>query len=206
MLCVVGIVYEIVCVFCVGCFIFCSCFVYLAVVRVCAVGLLCDYVFGIVCYCFFVLEYGVFFCVQGVLVGQMYCWDAVFVGVVGCGVLWGVLLVEVGRVPFDYVECESELVCGVYTEWAGMCFVLFSVGELSWGVYHSVVGIVFCFGGVYICFKVLWGICAVYVGPRVVFMRMRVNVCYCFVCFYVAVGCTALVCGLMGWRVLVFCV
>jgi len=88
MLCVVGIVYEIVCVFCVGCFIFCSCFVYLAVVRVCAVGLLCDYVFGIVCYCFFVLEYGVFFLCTG-----CFGWTNVLLRCSFCGSsrLWSIM-------------------------------------------------------------------------------------------------------------------
>jgi len=38
---------------------------------------------------------------------------------------------ELFRLPFDYVECESELVAGILVEFSGFFFVLFTLIELQ---------------------------------------------------------------------------
>jgi NADH:ubiquinone oxidoreductase subunit H len=47
------------------------------------------------------------------------------VGLYVC-VLLVVLLFDSFRLPFDYLECESELVAGLVTEFSGLLFVVFS--------------------------------------------------------------------------------
>lgn len=57
------------------------------------------------------------------------------------------LVVEMGRVPFDLGECESELVCGYQTEYPGLLYALWASGEYAvmlsgccvwvWGVLGS---------------------------------------------------------------------
>lgn len=50
-------------------------------------------------------------------------------------------LVEVGRIPFDLTEAESELVAGYTTEYGGFYFALFYLGEY----FH-----LYCFATVYV--------------------------------------------------------
>jgi len=40
-----------------------------------------------------------------------------------------VFLIESGRVPFDLVECESELVSGFITDYGGAIFAMVFLGE-----------------------------------------------------------------------------
>lgn len=40
------------------------------------------------------------------------------------------------RLPFDYIECESELVTGLCTEFSGLLFICFSLFETN----HSLFG------------------------------------------------------------------
>ena len=185
-MCVFFLCYDILCVFCVGCFIFCSCFVYLSVIRVCLCGLLCDYIFSLLVYCFFVLDYFCFFCLKFVLVWQFYVFNFFMVGLVFCCFFFIILIFDSFRLPFDYLECESELVCGLYTEFSGLFFVLFSICELSFGLFNSLFCVVLCFGGIFLCFKFLFCLFCVYLMPRVILFRLRLNVSYCFVCFYVS--------------------
>lgn len=36
---------------------------------------------------------------------------------------------EMGRIPYDMGECESELVCGYVTEYSGLLYGLMASGE-----------------------------------------------------------------------------
>ncbi len=84
------------------------------------------------------------------------------------------MLAETNRAPFDMAEAESELVAGVYTEYSGMGFGVFFMGEyanillgcsvatvLFLGGWQSPIGI---FSGViwfllkmyFLCFSVIW--------------------------------------------------
>jgi len=148
--------YDILCVFCVGCFLFCSCFVYLSCCRVCLVSLLCDYLFNVLVYICFVLDYFCFFCLKLCLIFQFLLFNFVFLGVCFLFLFFCCLLLESLRLPFDYLECESELVCGLYTEFSGFFFVLFSLCELNFGFLMSLFFLIMCFGGLFLCFKLLF--------------------------------------------------
>lgn len=51
--------------------------------------------------------------------------------IIGFAVMFISILAELNRCPFDLPEAESELICGYNTEYSGMRFALFYLGEYS---------------------------------------------------------------------------
>jgi len=54
---------------------------------------------------------------------------------------------ETRRIPFDLVEAESELVAGYHTEYSGMKFGMFFVGEYLGVTLISALTVILYFGG-----------------------------------------------------------
>lgn len=54
---------------------------------------------------------------------------------------------ETNRHPFDFAECEPELVSGFHTEYSAMRFALFALGEYCAMVVMSSLAVAFWFGG-----------------------------------------------------------
>ena len=140
------------------------------------------------------------FGVVGVVVGGVLYLP---IGVVGGVCLWVVVLVVIifdsFRLPWDVVECESELVCGVCVEFCGLIWGVWCVWETQHCVMMCCVGVCLVLGGEGICIKslVVWFI--VVCGSRCVMYRLRLvggGVClgvvwivWCVLC----IGCV--VCG-----------
>jgi len=57
------------------------------------------------------------------------------------------MFAETNRHPFDFAECEPELVGGFHTEYSGMRFAMFFLGEYIAMVVMSALMAVFFFGG-----------------------------------------------------------
>ena len=64
-----------------------------------------------------------------------------------CIILFVVGMAETKRGPFDMPEAESELVAGYFTEYSGMKFLLFWMGEFAEIALFSVILSIFFFGG-----------------------------------------------------------
>jgi NADH-quinone oxidoreductase subunit H len=66
---------------------------------------------------------------------------------VACLLFVTAIFAECNRVPFDLPECEQELVGGYHTEYSGMKFALFFLGEYTAMLYTSFLVIALFFGG-----------------------------------------------------------
>ena len=90
---------------------------------------------------------------------------------------------EVNRVPFDIPEAESELVAGFHTEYSGMKFAMFFIGEYTNLFIISAIAATLFFGGwqgpvlpgaVWFLIKT-YGIVFVLMWVRWTFPRLRVD-------------------------------
>lgn len=74
--------------------------------------------------------------------GWMILWQPIAFGVFLCSAF-----AETNRAPFDFPEAEQELVGGYHTEYSGMKFALFFLGEYSNVVFSSALMVTLFFGG-----------------------------------------------------------
>lgn len=56
-------------------------------------------------------------------------------------------IAKLNRCPFDLVEAESEIVCGYHTEYSGIRFAMFFLGEYAEFFIMSVLTVILFFGG-----------------------------------------------------------
>jgi len=93
---------------------------------------------------------------------------------------------ECNRLPFDLPECEQELVAGYHTEYSGMKFALFMIGEYTHMITTSFLVMIMFFGGWQILPFVgdlggdsLWGI--------ILKLAVLCGKMFLFICFYMLV-------------------
>lgn len=65
-------------------------------------------------------------------------------------VFFSAVIAEMGRIPFDLQESESELVAGFHTEYGGMKFAMFMFAEYTHLVVGSALVVTLFFGGWYL--------------------------------------------------------
>jgi NADH-quinone oxidoreductase subunit H len=70
-----------------------------------------------------------------------------FLGIPAFVIFFLAMLAEANRIPFDIPEAESELVAGITTEYSGMKFALFYMGEYIHTVVASAVASALFLGG-----------------------------------------------------------
>ena len=85
------------------------------------------------------------------------------------------MLLDGMKLPFDYVECESELVAGLVTEFSGLFFVIYSLMEINHTLLNAITIVCLLFGGYYICFKSLFIILFVFLIPRSISCRLKIT-------------------------------
>lgn len=77
---------------------------------------------------------------------QTDCW-LIFLNFVGFIVFFIAAVAKLNRCPFDLSEAESELICGYHTEYSGMRFAMFFLGEYAELFVMSMLTVILFFGG-----------------------------------------------------------
>nr|AIL54355.1 NADH dehydrogenase subunit 1 [Angomonas deanei] len=169
---------------CVGCFLFSSCFVYLSAVRTLFFSIITESVVFLLFICTYMLDMFSFFGIKDVCIGQLYLSNFYIAGVLFVGVFWVTMLLDGMKLPFDYTECESELVCGLITELSGVFFVIYSVLEISHLLLTTVLIASLCFGGLFVCFKAIIILVVGFFYPRVVGFRIKITTAQAFIILF----------------------
>lgn len=94
------------------------------------------------------------------------------------------MLLDGLKLPFDYMECESELVAGIITELSGVFFVIYSVLEINHILLTTLLFASLCFGGLFICFKAIVLLVFAFFYPRVIGFRLKITTAQSFVLIF----------------------
>ena len=84
---------------------------------------------------------------NGIVIAQQHSTWYVLLQPVGAFVFLIAALAEVNRAPFDMPEAEQELTAGYFTEYSGMKFSLFFMGEYIKMIAVSAIAVTLFFGG-----------------------------------------------------------
>lgn len=171
-------------VFFVGCFLFSSCFVYLAAMRTLFFSIISESSILIVLFSFYLLDFFSFFAIKDLCVNQLFNYNSIILGVLFVVLFWVCLLVDGLRLPFDYLECESELVAGLITELSGIFFVVYSILEINHLLLTTIFFSSLCFGGLFICFKSIILLILCFFVPRAICFRLKITTAQTFILLF----------------------
>lgn len=93
---------------------------------------------------------------------------------------------ECNRLPFDLPECEQELVAGYHTEYSGMKFALFMIGEYTHMITTSFLVVILFFGGWQIL-PFVGDVGGSGVGGTILKLIVLCGKMFLFICFYMLV-------------------
>ena len=189
--------------FCIGlwfAFIVLSVFVYIGIVRNFFTVLILDCVLILFVYVFFSFDY--VFCFKLVSCGQYYYALLFQLGIYVFFYIF-LLLVDSSRAPFDYCESESEIVCGIHTEFSGFFFVLFSLLETNHFLFNVICIVLLSCGGIFYSFKIMFFF-NVFVFSKVFCCRVRWNISFIFICLYCFFCCIIVLAVVMIGRIFFF--
>lgn len=171
-------------IFLIGCFLFTSCFVYLAAMRALFFSIISEAVLSIALYNFYILDYFSFFSIKDIANNQILISNIFIIGVMFFFIFCIILLLDGFRIPFDYLECESELVAGIITEFSGFFFVLYSLLEINHLLFTNLMLICLLFGGNLLVVKSLISLVLVFLFPRVLGCRLKITTAQTFILLF----------------------
>lgn len=170
--------------FFVGCFLFTSCFVYLSAMRTMFFSIISESGVFLLYVTTYALDFFCFFGIKDVCVGQIYITNFYSAGLLFIGLFWVSMLLDGLKLPFDYMECESELVAGIITELSGAFFVIYSVLEINHVLLATLLFASLCFGGLFICFKAIVILVFAFFYPRVIGFRLKITTAQSFILIF----------------------
>lgn len=167
-------------IFMIGCFLFTSCFIYLAAMRTLFFSIIAEASVSISLYVFYVLDYFSFFSIKDLAITQLFINNFYIVGFLFFSCFIITCFLDGLRIPFDYLECESELVAGIVTEFSGFFFVLYSLMEINHILLNSLLITTLLFGGILITLKSLLVLIIIFLFPRALGCRLKITTAQSF--------------------------
>ena len=132
-------------------------------------------------YIFYMLDYFSFFSIKDISINQLFINNIFFIGILFFLCFTITCLLDGLRIPFDYLECESELVAGIITEFSGFFFILYSLMEINHILINSLLIVTLIFGGILITLKSLFILIFVFLFPRAIGCRLKITTAQTFV-------------------------
>lgn len=119
--------------------------------------------------------------IKDISIEQKYLWNVYYFGLYGTIIIILSIIVNSLKMPFEYGESESELVAGSVTEFSGIFFIVFSLLEINHTIYDNIILVIIILGGNVITIKLILGLLLIYLLPRVLTTRVKINNAHYFV-------------------------
>lgn len=171
--------------FLVGCFILNTCFIYLATMRTILFSIISEFCIIIIFLImgninFFALFNFVMLNVFNTLLLNLLVFP-VFIVLIIIICIYLQNLINI----FEFSEAESELVAGTITEFSGVFFCIASLIEISHIILSTYLVITILCGGFFINYKVILCLLIVFLIPKLLLCRLKINNALLFLIFYV---------------------
>lgn len=186
-ICIVHLTFNIICVYTVGCYIFTSCFIYLASLRIIIFSVITEILFLLSLYSIISLDCFTLFSIKEICISQLYIVNIFCLNYIYFIFFSIIILLDAMRLPFDYSECESELVAGIVTEFSGIFFILYSLSESNHIVLNCLLLISLCFGGLFTSFKLVLVLIFIVLIPRSILCRFKITDAINYISFYILI-------------------
>lgn len=171
--------------FLVGCFILNTCFIYLATMRTILFSIISEFCILIVFLYILNLNFIALFnfvvvnIFSAILLNAIILPIFVILLVIICIYLQNLINI------FEFAEAESELVAGTITEFSGVFFCIASLIEISHIILSTYLVITLLCGGFFINYKVIVCLLVIFLIPKLLLCRLKINNALLFLLFYV---------------------
>lgn len=171
--------------FLVGCFILNTCFIYLATLRTILFSIISEFCM-IIIFLYMInlnftalLNFVILNIFNTLLLNILILPVFVVLLIIICIYLQNLINI------FEFAEAESELVAGTITEFSGIFFCISSLIEISHIILSTYLVITMLCGGFFINYKILICLLLIFLIPKLLLCRLKINNALLFLIFYV---------------------
>lgn len=171
--------------FLVGCFILNTCFIYLATLRTILFSIISEFCMIIV---FLYMTNVNFIALFNFVILNIF--NTLLLNILILPIFVTLLIIICIYLQnliniFEFAEAESELVAGTITEFSGIFFCISSLIEISHIILSTYLVITMLCGGFFINYKILLCLLLVFLVPKLLLCRLKINNALLFLIFYV---------------------
>lgn len=171
--------------FLVGCHIINTCFVYLATIRSILFTIIGEFCILIVFLIILNFSFQTQFTFTLVNVENLYLWNMFLIPLFIFFLTIIAFYVQNMINIFEFSEAESELVAGTITEFSGIFFCISSLFEIAHVIISVYLLVTIFVGGFFLGWKLLLFLIALFLVPKLLLCRLKINNALLFLFFYV---------------------